>query len=96
MDNCAIHKSERVQELCDAAGVTLEYLPPYAPFLNPIEESFHDLKAYIRKWYKWREEGGYDGFEAFLHKAIRDIGKGATARKSAWGHFSHAGYCRHV
>jgi hypothetical protein len=30
------------------AGVQLLLLPPYSPDLNPIEESFHDLKAFIR------------------------------------------------
>ena len=92
MDNCSIHRSERVQELCNLAGVQLEYLPPYAPFLNLIEESFHDFKAYIHKWYRWREEEGYAGFEAFLHKAIRDMGRGADVKKRARAHFSHSGY----
>lgn len=30
-------------------GVELEYLPPYSPDLNPIEESFAELKAWMRK-----------------------------------------------
>jgi hypothetical protein len=30
-------------------GVKLIYLPPYSPDLNPIEESFSFIKAYIRR-----------------------------------------------
>jgi transposase len=50
IDNALIHKSDRVVELYTAAGCTIEYLPPYALWFNPIEESFHDLKQYIRRY----------------------------------------------
>ena len=48
MDNCAIHHSEAVQLLCLEAGVRLEFLPPYSPWLNPIEKTFSVLKAWLR------------------------------------------------
>lgn len=35
--------------MCDEAGVTLLYLPPYSPDLNPIEETFAQIKRYIRR-----------------------------------------------
>ncbi len=35
--------------MCTEAGVLLEYLPPYSPDLNPIEQSFAELKAWLRK-----------------------------------------------
>jgi len=35
--------------MCNEAGVQLVFLPPYSPDLNPIEESFAELKAWIRK-----------------------------------------------
>jgi transposase len=47
MDNCSIHHTPRIRQIADRAGVLIAWLPPYSPFLNPIEESFHDLKAYI-------------------------------------------------
>lgn len=31
------------------AGVELRYLPPYSPDLNPIENAFAKLKAFLRK-----------------------------------------------
>lgn len=40
-------------ELCNAIGVKLLNLTPYSPDLNPIEEFFPKLKAFIKcKWYK--------------------------------------------
>lgn len=34
MDNASFHHSERVAQLCSAAGVKLLYLPPYSPDLH--------------------------------------------------------------
>jgi len=31
--------------MCKEAGVRLEYLPPYSPNYNPIEEAFAEMKA---------------------------------------------------
>lgn len=33
----------------EAAGVTLEFLPPYSPDFNPIENAFAKLRAPLRK-----------------------------------------------
>lgn len=49
MDNASFHHSERIKEMCRDAGVILVYLPPYSPDLNPIEEFFAELKAFIKK-----------------------------------------------
>lgn len=35
--------------MCEDAGVLLEFLPPYSPDFNPIEQSFAQLKAWMRK-----------------------------------------------
>lgn len=40
MDNAAFHHLERIEQMCNEAGVKLVYLPPYSPDLNPIEEFF--------------------------------------------------------
>jgi hypothetical protein len=34
---------------CDTPGVQIEYLPLYSPDLNPIEEAFSQVKAFIRR-----------------------------------------------
>jgi transposase len=49
MDNLSSHKLEQVRELIEGAGAELRYLPPYSPDLNPIEPSFAQLKAHLRK-----------------------------------------------
>ena len=49
MDNASFHKSERIQDVIEAAGCLLEYLPPYSPDLNPIEHKWAQAKALKRK-----------------------------------------------
>ena len=57
MDNCGIHRNQRVLNLCAEKGVLIEYLPPYLPNFNPIKESFYDLKLWIRRnYYKLKDE----------------------------------------
>ena len=92
MDNCRIYKSERVQEICDRVDVTLEFLPPYSPTFNPIEASFHDAKAYIRRHYYMDEDGRYGDFEAFLMDVIKRIRRGEEVAYKARAHFRHVGY----
>jgi transposase len=52
MDNASIHKNPRLREICDNAGVLLVFLPPYSPDFNPIESTFKDLKAWIKRHYQ--------------------------------------------
>ncbi|KIJ35195.1 hypothetical protein M422DRAFT_136599, partial [Sphaerobolus stellatus SS14] len=49
MDNCSIHHLDEVEALCTQRGVPLYYLPAYSPDLNPIEESFSFVKAYLHR-----------------------------------------------
>ncbi|MGZ5574456.1 MAG: IS630 family transposase [Methylobacter sp.] len=48
-DNLPAHKVAEVQDIIQAQGATLKYLPPYSPDLNPIEQVFAKLKALLRK-----------------------------------------------
>ena len=57
--------------MCKAVGVKWEYLPPYSPDFNPIEEAFAELKAWIRHNYALAE--GYTSFEGFLDLALRSM-----------------------
>jgi transposase len=91
MDNCSIHHSPRVQEMCTKKGVLVEYLPLYCPQFNPIEESFRDLKSAIRRHYK-TEVADYDNFEEFLREMIKRRGRGDDAKKRARGHFKNCWY----
>ena len=49
MDNLSSHKGPRVEQLIEAAGAELRYLPPYSPDMNPIEKAYSKLKAFLRK-----------------------------------------------
>ena len=48
MDNMRSHHVEDVSKCLEAAGMSLLYLPPYSPDLNPIEEMWSKLKAILR------------------------------------------------
>lgn len=47
-DNLSSHKVAGVQELIEARGASLWFLPPYSPDLNPIEQAFAKLKQMLR------------------------------------------------
>lgn len=49
LDNLSTHKIPNVQRLLSARGVSVRYLPPYSPDLNPIELAFAKLKAHLRQ-----------------------------------------------
>jgi transposase len=88
MSNASFHHSEKIQRLCDDAGVILRYLPPYSPDLNPIEEFFGELKTYIRQ--VWHEHEGFvkADFLSFLEECVTVVG---GRKSSARGHFRRAG-----
>ena len=48
-DNVSFHHSKQIEQMCRDTGIELVYLPPYSPDLNPIEEFFVELKAFIKK-----------------------------------------------
>jgi transposase len=47
-DNLTVHYSDRAREAIEARGAHLWHLPPYSPDLNPIEEAFSKVKAFLR------------------------------------------------
>jgi len=49
MDNLAVHKVAGIAEALRARGVRLEYLPPYSPALNPIEQCWAKIKTVLRQ-----------------------------------------------
>lgn len=50
MDNVRFHHGYRVHQWASSHPlITIEYLPPYSPELNPIEEFFHMEKSLYRK-----------------------------------------------
>ncbi|CEF83440.1 hypothetical protein FGSG_08962 [Fusarium graminearum PH-1] len=88
MDNATFHHSEKIQRLCDEAGVVLKFLPPYSPDLNPIEEYFGELKTYIKQVWDEYEDVIRHNFGLFLEECVRTVGE---RQMSARGHFRRAG-----
>ena len=88
MDNASFHRSERIEQMCTAAGVKLLYLPPYSPDLNPIEEFFAELKMFIKRNWTIYEQNPTQEFSDFLGWCVDVVG---SREDSARGHFRHAG-----
>lgn len=49
MDNASFHKGKLMQETIESNGHILEYLPPYSPDLNPIEQKWAQAKLLRKK-----------------------------------------------
>lgn len=88
MDNASFHHSDKLEDMCSRAGVKLVYLPPYSPDLNPIEEFFAELKAFIRRHWQYYEDNPDQGFDSFLDWCVEKVGARAGSAK---GHFRNAG-----
>ena len=56
MDNATFHKRADTQQAISEAGHVLEYLPPYSPDLNPIEQKWAQEKAIRRRTQMTAEE----------------------------------------
>ena len=101
MDNACIHHHEQVEELVQNAGkcylvrlyvhadmvlgVCIEYLPPYSPNLNPIEEVFSKIKAFLCRNADVITTG--DGITFDMYTAMSVI-----MLNDAAGYFIHGGY----
>ncbi|XP_015793261.1 uncharacterized protein LOC107369801 [Tetranychus urticae] len=50
MDNDPFHHSEEILSLVNENHHSIMFLPPYSPFLNPIEKLFSQLKHHVEKF----------------------------------------------
>jgi transposase len=69
MDNVRFHRSEEVVTLIEAHGHFAVFLPPYSPFLNPIEELFNQWKQLIKRAQSTNENELYEA----VHTASENI-----------------------
>ncbi len=83
LDNLGSHKVAGVREAIEAKGARLLYLPPYSPYLNPIEPAFAKLKSLLRK----AAARSVDTLWTAIADAIRNF----TPQECA-NYFAHAGY----
>lgn len=84
LDNLSSHKVRGVREAIEAVGARIEYLPPYSPDLNPIEQVMAKLKALLRKF-------GERTVEA-LWKRIGSLMDAFTPTECK-SYLRHCGYC---
>jgi transposase len=85
MDNLSAHKVPGVEQLIQAAGAELLYLPPYSPDLNPIEKAWAKLKQLLRSAKARTAEA--------LHQAIAELLPQITPQNAqAWFHHSGINY----
>ena len=83
LDNVSFHRAAAIQELIEAAGCVLVFLPPYSPDFNPIEQAFSKLKAQLR--------ATAARTQVALEAAITDA-LGSITAADALGWFRHCGY----
>ncbi len=48
LDNCPVHKTSVVKAAAAELGLEMRYLPPYSPFLNPVEQALSAWKAEVK------------------------------------------------
>jgi transposase len=91
LDNASSHRSAMSDpDLVDAlndAGVIVCWLPPYSPDFNPIEQSFNELKQWMRRHRSLSYDFG-DYFEGFVNLAVESVCSAEHAR----GYFRDCGY----
>jgi transposase len=49
LDNYRVHHAKIVEKACEILNIRLIFLPPYSPFLNPIEDVWRKIKREIYK-----------------------------------------------
>jgi hypothetical protein len=69
------------------AGVRIEFLPPYSPDLNPIEEAFSKIKHWLRRHQDYYLATTGDGIMFDMYEVLEII-----TPDDAHGYFIHAGY----
>lgn len=83
MDNLSAHKGEPVRQLIAARGARLEFLPPYSPDLNPIEQCWSKVKTALRA----AKARTLAALLVALTQALH-----AVTRHDAQAWFAHCGY----
>jgi len=82
-DNLSAHKSVAARAAIEARGARLEFLPPYSPDLNPIEQCWAKVKEALRA----AKARTLDALVTALREALLSI---TPEDALAW--FAHCGY----
>lgn len=79
LDNHSAHRARRTRETANQLGITLVFLPPYSPSLNPIEPVWKSLKRALSP----NRVESADQFRALVTKHFLDL----TQRHSFANHW---------
>ena len=71
--------------MVEGYGCRVEYLPPYSPDYNPIEQAFSVIKSLIR-----RQGRAFLPDQALYYEMYRTCDR--ITPEMSWGFFHHAGY----
>ena len=74
IDNAGFHDAERITQMCKDVGVKVEFLAPYSPTTNPIEEFFGELKTYAKSQHKEQRSLIRRSFEAYVKACVKAVG----------------------
>jgi len=83
LDNLTAHRASRIEEVAEARGAQVLWLPPYSPDYSPIEQCWSKIKAYLR------------GAKARTREALEEAltaALGLVAKADIRGWFKHCGY----
>ena len=69
LDGASYHKSATLKRIANRYGIKIIFLPPYSPYLNPIELDFNTIKNYLKRhWHTARRNPLFA-----LHMAMTEV-----------------------
>ena len=91
MDNLSSHKVSVIEEMIMQRGARIEYLPPYSPDLNPVENMWSKLKSFLRK----RKERCKEALFEAVAEALKQI---SSLDAESWFAFCgyYSGFCKTI
>jgi len=72
LDNASWHHAKSIEKYIKKRDIILIFLPPYSPEINPIEQSWKELKKYLSlKVWENLEQLRSNILTAFRHKKLQ-------------------------
>ena len=68
LDNCSVHKTIEVRNVCKEKRIELRYTPPYCPWHNPVENVFSQAKRSFQ-----RLRLGTSRFESDIDESVAKV-----------------------
>jgi len=70
LDNYPVHHGKLLKQTCDYLNITLVYLPPYSPKLNPIEQVWRTVKKELSTEFIINEDFLIHNFERIFYENV--------------------------